>query len=502
MSEHDAFIQAIIEAPNDDIPRLIYADWLEEHGDSDRADFIRVQIERARLEMDGSASQAMFAFLQKNPYYMALKMDWDSIDPGVARRIALRERERELRKGHHQAWQAAEVPRRVGMLWQGWELERGFFAKGTVRNAQDLARFAGDLFRQVPLRHLELSFFPSAQAALLNESGVLARLDSLTVAGAREDVVRALGEFPDTAHIRRLRCHACDMDAVARALAHSPNWRGLRTLDLESGSLSAGAAEELFRAVHLRSLTRLQLSGGRWRARALRPLAEGEFAGLRELVLFQCDLGDEAAEALADSPGLKNLRTLELEASRITGAGASALLSSHHLRQLTVLNLSYNPVRGFNAALLAETRNRSLRALHLGYGPKSAADMKALAACPALRGLIWLELRHAVNDRGIQALTEATGWTRLAVLDLMSNLMGDKGAASLASWSGLAKVRHLHLYVNKIGPEGAHALAASPYLDELQHLCVDPEAMGLEGVKLLQKRFGRTAISYRSGQVW
>jgi uncharacterized protein (TIGR02996 family) len=500
MSERDAFIQALIEAPNDDTPRLIYADWLEEHGDSERAELIRVQVERARLEMDGSASQAMFAFLQKTPYYGALEMDWDAIDPGVARRIALRERERELPRGHVRTWQDAEVPRRVGMLWQGWELERGFFAKGTVRNAQELARFAGEVFRQVPLRHLELSSFPPAQAALLNESGVLARLDSLTVAGARGEVVRALGDFPDAAHIRRLRCCVGDTDAVARALADSPNWRGLRTLDLNF--VSASAAEELFRASHLRGLTCLRLSGGRWRARTLRPLAEGEFAGLRELVLCQCGLGDEAAEALADSPGLKNLRTLELETSRITGAGASALLSSRHLRQLTVLNLSYNPVRGFNSALLADAPNRSLRALHLGYGRKSAADMKALAACPALRGLIWLKLSNAVNDRGIQALTEATGWTRLAVLDLMSNLIGDKGAASLASWSGLAKVRHLHLYVNKIGAGGAQALAASPYLDELRHLCVDPEAMGLEGVKPLQKRFGRTAISYRLGQVW
>jgi hypothetical protein len=454
--------------------------------------------------MDGSTSQALFAFLQKNPYHMALKMDWDSIDPGVARRIALRERERELRKGHRQAWQAGEVPRQCGMLWQRWELERGFFAKGTVRNAQDLARFAGDLFRQVPLRHLELSFFPLAQAALLNESGVLARLDSLTVAGARDEIVQALGEFPDTTHIQSLTCYACDMDAVVRGLANSPNWRGLRTLDLRRGdALSTSAAEELFRASHLRSLTRLRLFGDRWRARTLRPLAEGEFATLRELVLFQCDLGDDAAEALADSTALKNLRILELETSRITGAGASALLSSRHLRQLTVLNLNYNPVRGLNSALLADARNRSLRGLHLGYGPKSTGDMKGLAACPALRGLIWLELsNNAANDRAIQALTQATGWTRLAVLYLTNNLIGDKGTASLASWSGLAKVRHLHLYVNKFGPEGAQALAASPYLDELRHLCVDPEATGPEGVKLLQKRFGRTAISYRSGGVW
>jgi uncharacterized protein (TIGR02996 family) len=497
MSEHDAHIQAIIEAPNDDTPRLIYADWLEEHGDSERAEFIRVQIERARLERDGSASQAMFAFLQKTPYYGALEMDWDAIDPGVARRIALRKRERQLRKGHERAWQNAEVPKRLGMLWQGWQLERGFFTRGAVRNAPELARFAGDLFRQVPLRHLELSFFPPEQAALLNESGVLARLDSLRVAGDRGKLIRALGEFPDTVHIRRLTCHACDMNPVVRALAASPNWRGLRTLDLEFAS--ASAAEELFRASHLRSLTCLRLSGNRWRARTLRPLADGEFTRLRELVLFQCGLDDEAAEVLADSPGLKNLRTLELETSRITGAGASALLSSRHLRQLTVLNLDQNPVCGLDSALLADARNRSLRVLHLGYGPKCTEEMKALAACPAMRGLIWLELSdNAANDRAIQALTEATGWTRLAVLYLTNNLIGDQGAASLASWSGLAKVRHLHLYANPLGPEGAQALAASPYLDELRHLCVDPDEMGPEGVKLLQKRFGRTAILYRA----
>jgi uncharacterized protein (TIGR02996 family) len=504
ISERHTFIQAILAAPDDDLPRLIYADWLDEHGESDRSEFIRVQIERARLETDGSSSQAVFAFLQKSPCYTALKMDWESIDAGVARRIALREREEALRKRYKRAWKDTEVPRHGGMLRTGWELERGFFAKGTVRNALDLVISARGLSRYVPLRHLELSFFPAAQAVLLNESGLLARLDTLTVAGARGSVVRALGEFPDTAHIRNLRCRACDMDAVARALAESPKWRGLRTLDLNcQDALSASAAEELFRAEHLRSLTRLRLFGDRWRARTIRPLAEGKFSALRELVLFQCDLDDEAAEALADSPSLKNLCTLELESSRITGAGASALLSSRHLRQLAVLNLKQNPVRGLNSALLAGARNRSLRALHLGYGPKSAGDIKALAACPALRGLIWLELsNNAANDRAIQALTEAKGWTDLAMLHLTNNLIGDKGAASLASWSGLAKVRHLHLYVNKFGPEGARALAASPYLDELRHLCVDPEATGAEGVKLLQKRFGRTAISHRAGGVW
>src|SRR5262245_61467675 len=49
MTHDDAFVESIVEAPDDDAPRLIYADWLEEHEDPDRAAFVRVQIELARL---------------------------------------------------------------------------------------------------------------------------------------------------------------------------------------------------------------------------------------------------------------------------------------------------------------------------------------------------------------------------------------------------------------------------------------------------------------------
>src|SRR5579884_3454044 len=47
-----AFIQAIQETPEDDAPRLIYADWLEDHGDADRAEFIRIQCRLAHLAED------------------------------------------------------------------------------------------------------------------------------------------------------------------------------------------------------------------------------------------------------------------------------------------------------------------------------------------------------------------------------------------------------------------------------------------------------------------
>ncbi len=49
MSHDDAFLQAILETPDDDTPRLIYADWLDEHGDPARAEFIRVQCRLAEI---------------------------------------------------------------------------------------------------------------------------------------------------------------------------------------------------------------------------------------------------------------------------------------------------------------------------------------------------------------------------------------------------------------------------------------------------------------------
>src|SRR5262245_30109619 len=41
---HEPFLRAICDQPADDAPRLVYADWLEERGDPERARFIRLQV--------------------------------------------------------------------------------------------------------------------------------------------------------------------------------------------------------------------------------------------------------------------------------------------------------------------------------------------------------------------------------------------------------------------------------------------------------------------------
>src|SRR5689334_5073625 len=64
MSEADALLAAICEAPQDDAPRLVYADWLEEYGDPNRADFIRGQIALAAMDEDDPAFADLAGRLQ------------------------------------------------------------------------------------------------------------------------------------------------------------------------------------------------------------------------------------------------------------------------------------------------------------------------------------------------------------------------------------------------------------------------------------------------------
>jgi type IV pilus assembly protein PilB len=52
MSPHDTFLRAVIENPDDDAPRLVYADWLDEQGDP-RGEFIHAQCEMGRQSCCG-----------------------------------------------------------------------------------------------------------------------------------------------------------------------------------------------------------------------------------------------------------------------------------------------------------------------------------------------------------------------------------------------------------------------------------------------------------------
>src|SRR5689334_16651118 len=94
MARAEAFLQAILANPTDDAIRLVYADWLDEHGgevNSAHADLIRVQCELAALPEPYTISFGEFGRLP-------LPTETD------ARRTALLERQRDLMARHREAW--------------------------------------------------------------------------------------------------------------------------------------------------------------------------------------------------------------------------------------------------------------------------------------------------------------------------------------------------------------------------------------------------------------
>src|SRR4051794_29804027 len=82
----DALLAEILTHPDEDAPRLVYADWLDDHGDADRATFIRIQVRHAWIHNS----------LQLVPY-------WEE-------RAATDGQVRELLTRHREEWMAS-LPR-------------------------------------------------------------------------------------------------------------------------------------------------------------------------------------------------------------------------------------------------------------------------------------------------------------------------------------------------------------------------------------------------------
>ncbi len=81
MSDHDALLRAIGEHPEEDTPRLMYADWLEENDQPERADFVRNQIELAQV---GLNSPDRSPLVRKNVRYLLDYVPyWKSLLPQI-----------------------------------------------------------------------------------------------------------------------------------------------------------------------------------------------------------------------------------------------------------------------------------------------------------------------------------------------------------------------------------------------------------------------------------
>jgi uncharacterized protein (TIGR02996 family) len=90
VTDRDALLRAICDDPDDDAPRLVYADWLDEHGDPRQAEFIRLQIalnhlsdQALRKHPDADRLLELGRDLKKWRYVLG---DWTKLSPSGFRR--------------------------------------------------------------------------------------------------------------------------------------------------------------------------------------------------------------------------------------------------------------------------------------------------------------------------------------------------------------------------------------------------------------------------------
>src|SRR5262245_33286356 len=89
MSDRDTFLRAIRANPDDDTLRLVFADWLDEHNDPARAEFIRVQVELEpiRDQIDTPRVRQLLGreavlFSEHGPRWVGRRTDLDVAHPG------------------------------------------------------------------------------------------------------------------------------------------------------------------------------------------------------------------------------------------------------------------------------------------------------------------------------------------------------------------------------------------------------------------------------------
>jgi uncharacterized protein (TIGR02996 family) len=215
---HEPFLRAICENPEDDTVRLVYADWLDENGDPDRAEFIRLQVAQAdkprMYDADYFRAEALF---RKN----------------------------------RDAW-FAELPEVLGFERED-TFRRGFSYAVRARTVTYLVRHHAQLFATAPIQSLTL--YGTDERALVKTLQVpeIERLTELYLARCSVDRGRfkVLTDCPRLTRLRTLGIRgrtvyfepALTFDE-ARAFVETPHFPALAEIYLD-GTLSDRTAELL-----------------------------------------------------------------------------------------------------------------------------------------------------------------------------------------------------------------------------------------------------------------
>ena len=392
MIENEALLSAISADPDDDSLRLVYADWLEEHGQPDRARLIRVQIETARLP--------------------------DDTEPPTALQVE----EEQLLEACEKA-----LPQLEGITFGGFE--RGLASSVHAATPAAFRRHARSIAAVGLVRGV--SFDKPDDFAVLAEVSGFARITELAVdvdrPGFRDgdgsdrfnDDLRTLLESAHCPRLRSLILWSCNLGPRgAKALGECPRMESLIDLDLGDNYIGDEGMAALAASPYLTALRKLRINLNNIGPPGVEALAASvSLGGLEVLMLGEAGgdvIGPAAGVALGRSPYLTHLRELQIH-DDIGALGAAALAQSPNLAGLAELDLC------------------------TARGPEAA---RALATSPYLHRLTRLLLRASeIGDEGADALARSPILANVEYLNLSDNDLTDEAARALAASPYLTQLK-------------------------------------------------------------
>jgi uncharacterized protein (TIGR02996 family) len=425
MTTAAGFLHAIRAEPDEDAHRLAFADWLDDQSDADRAEFIRVQCEVARLPDDHPD------------------------------RAGLEVRERHLLARHAVEW-AAPVPPYGGWEYAGDEPNRAVFRRGFL-DAVELNALPAPtpawvdeinrLLAAHPIRELSLGggMLPDHLALLAGCAG-LGQVESLTLwwwlAGQQPGpLLPAIDTLLRSGYLSRLRKLMLAADRPASEQA--ARWLQLPALArLEAvNDPSAYPADGSF----------------------LRALARRDFPRLRELT-FTASAGpdvQQAAAELVQSPLWPRLTALTV--ANPQDFPWPAALARGRLQRLSV-HAAQPGCLSLADALAAWSGSPTLEELHVTGGLCQMPALGQMLSSEALAGLRRLTLTHtSLTDDDLEVLARApalAGLNRLAVG--LHRGAGDRGLTALFGSPHLSRLTHLRVVGGTVSANVAEALANNP----------------------------------------
>jgi uncharacterized protein (TIGR02996 family) len=321
-----ALLQGILDAPEDDAPRLVFADWLDDHGETDRAEFIRAQVQLALTAEE---------------------------DPNKA---GLQQRADQLLSRHFTEW-VKEVP--------GWARHEVKFARGFVRDvvctALSFARRGARLFENSPVRGIRLTRY-AGLVGLAASTPHARHVTALTLSAdrhenrlSREDV-SDLVEYAWPAHLENLDLSVNWLGREEMEILTRAEFPRLHTLILTQNYLRQEGLRVLLDWPSLGHVRRLGLVHNVFRTIGMGPIDEmiRESPNLGALLDLDvgCSIDPSSLPALTEAPTLRGLQTLGLGGNKLDDDSCAVLARSPYLTRLRGLNLGGNHITAAGVEVL------------------------------------------------------------------------------------------------------------------------------------------------------